>query len=182
MRFTLPNVLDNDTKAGTSENRCKKNFHIEGTFAVPRPVPYGYEYFCGIGYYKFYPLGSKSFNSAIAICENDGAYLAILNSEAEMEVLRSIFARHPYLPRYAYLGFHDQKKEGDFVTIFGDPLSETGYERWLDEEPNQSNDNEDCGTMHRSGHLNDYPCERSFEVPFFCEYDPFLLKSYEKNF
>lgn len=32
--------------------------------------------------------------------------------------------------RSAFVGFHDLYKEGEYVTIFGDPLVSTGYEKW----------------------------------------------------
>ncbi|KAG8236594.1 hypothetical protein J437_LFUL016946 [Ladona fulva] len=170
----LPENAKLDVKTSVSESQGRKTLIFQGAYTVPSSAPRGYEYFPGVGYYKFYPKGTKSYSKAMDTCINDGAHLAILNSEAEMKVLRSIFARHPDVFRYAYLGYHDQAEEGKFFTIFGDPLSKTGYERWDEGEPNQSYGNEDCGTMHRSGGLNDSPCERDFSMPFFCEYDPFL--------
>ncbi|KAG8236593.1 hypothetical protein J437_LFUL016945 [Ladona fulva] len=170
----MPENAKLNVKTVVSEFKGRKALIIQGTYMVPRPAPQGYEYFPGVGYYKFYTEGTKLYSEAMGTCINDGAHLAVLNSEAEMKVLKSIFARHPDVFRFAYLGFHDQVEEGTFFTIFGDPLSKTGYERWDEGEPNQYNGNEDCGTMHRSGGFNDSPCEIDFNMPFFCEYDPFL--------
>ncbi|KAG8229812.1 hypothetical protein J437_LFUL008180 [Ladona fulva] len=92
----------------------------EPNFSVPPPKPAGYEYFPGVGYYKFYPDGVKTFNEALNICQNDGAHLAIINSVAESEVLKFIYARFPKAKEWAYLGFHDLEVEGKFVTISGE--------------------------------------------------------------
>ncbi|KAG8236598.1 hypothetical protein J437_LFUL016950, partial [Ladona fulva] len=79
----------------------------------------GYEYFPGVGYYKFHSEGTHSFWDAKSICENEGGYLAIPNSQKEMNVYNQIYRRFSHVYNYAYLGFHDVHEEGRFVTIFG---------------------------------------------------------------
>ncbi|KAG8239926.1 hypothetical protein J437_LFUL019477 [Ladona fulva] len=66
-----------DVKGSTSEFGDLQTFYIQGIFAVPPTKPAGYEYFPGVGYYKFYADGVNTFNEALNICQNEGAHLAI---------------------------------------------------------------------------------------------------------
>lgn len=52
------------------------------------------------------------------------------------------------------------------VFFLGDDLTQIGYTNWYPLEPN-GGVSENCGSMHFSGKLNDFPCD----VPavFFCE-------------
>jgi hypothetical protein len=86
----------------------------------PCKIPQGYEHFRGQGYYKFYPEGAKCFKQAAARCEQDGAKLAIINSDDEEKVLKTIYSRHPRARDWAYLGFDDIATEGKYFTIEGE--------------------------------------------------------------
>ncbi|KAG8236595.1 hypothetical protein J437_LFUL016947 [Ladona fulva] len=145
----MPENAKLDVKTYVSESEGRKTMIFQGKYTAPPPAPHGHEYFPGVGYYKFYPESTAKFDKAMDTCRNDGAHLAILNSEAEMKVLKSIFARHP----------------------------KTGYERWDGGEPYNYNGNDHCGAMTKSGLLNDHSCETIFNMPFLCEYDPFLGKN-----
>ncbi|KAG8229813.1 hypothetical protein J437_LFUL008181 [Ladona fulva] len=85
--------------------------------------------------------------------------------------MKLIYARFPKAKEWAYLGFHDLEVEGKFVTIFGEPLSSTGFITWYPGTPDQHQGNEDCGSMHRTGRLNDLYCDKLGPWPFFCEFD-----------
>jgi len=83
----------------------------------------GYELFPGVGYYKFHSK-SATWNDAWNICTQEGAHLAIVNSEAESKVLKEIFSRFPKLQDvtyndFAFIGFHDLYNEGLYLTIYG---------------------------------------------------------------
>ncbi|KAG8231322.1 hypothetical protein J437_LFUL019527 [Ladona fulva] len=142
------------------------------TLVVP-PRPADYELFPGVGYYKFHTNFAKGFEEASSICAKEGGHLAIVNSESEHQVLATMFARHPESDLktvWAFVGFHDRLVEGEFVTIFGQPLNSTGFTRWSSPgQPDNYKGIEDCGTVHRNGGLNDIPC--TSHLPFFCEYD-----------
>ncbi|XP_067004404.2 hemolymph lipopolysaccharide-binding protein [Anabrus simplex] len=154
---------------------------IEATITSPPPrAGPDYELFPGVGYYKFHTT-PVTWNEAEKICEKEGAHLAIINSEAESGVLALIFARHPKIPG-AYdgvvsIGFHDKYVEGQYITVFGEPLSSTGFTDWSTngaQQPDNSggsdtNPGEDCGSMHRNGLLNDIRCE--YKMPFICEHE-----------
>lgn len=72
--------------------------------AVTKPIPEGYEYRQGLGYYKFH-TDRKSWNNAKLACEDEGAYLAVINSDAEAQALRDMFPVKP--EDYAHIGFYD---------------------------------------------------------------------------
>ena len=71
-----------------------------------------------------------------------------------------------------FLGISDIDEEGSWVTIHGSPL---GFTNWDQGEPNNANDNEDCGFMHKeSGKWNDRKC--SYAYPFICQFKTGTLK------
>lgn len=88
--------------------------------APPLRAGPGYELHRGIGYYKVHSE-PRTWQEARRICADEGAHLAIVNSEEESKVLQSILA--PVAARlktvWAFVGFHDLYEEGQYVTIFG---------------------------------------------------------------
>jgi hypothetical protein len=90
-------------------------------FAAPplRAGP-GYELHRGVGYYKIH-TELKTWQEARQICAQEGAHLAIVNSEEESQVLQSLFV--PVAAKlkvaWAFIGFHDLYNEGQYLTIFG---------------------------------------------------------------
>ncbi|KAG8237277.1 hypothetical protein J437_LFUL017473 [Ladona fulva] len=150
-----------------------QKFHLDAVFAVVPPKPSDYEYFPGVGYYKFHTTFANGFEDASSKCAKEGGHLAIVNSESEHQVLSTIFERFPESSLKAisaFVGFHDREKEGEFVTIFGQPLNTTGLTRWSSAvQPDNYAGAEDCGSVHRNGGFNDIGC--SSKIPFFCEYD-----------
>ncbi|XP_067000227.2 hemolymph lipopolysaccharide-binding protein [Anabrus simplex] len=137
----------------------------------------GYVWFPQIGHYKLHITPVK-WNQALLACQKEGAHLAIINSELEAEALAKLFAQHPTIPGasynyIAYLGFNDFAKTGSFATIFGQPLSETGYMKWGRGQPSGG---QHCGALSRDVAmlfdeskvvLNDVWCEE--KLAFFCE-------------
>ncbi|XP_049961674.1 macrophage mannose receptor 1-like [Schistocerca serialis cubense] len=149
---------------------------LPGRVQRKRPGP-GYELFPGVGFYKLHTT-TDTWENARRKCEAEGGHLAIINSEMEASTLQAIFKRHPVIHDtvwndFALVGFHDQFNEGQYVTVYGEPLSTTGYHRWWSVS---SPDNlgyssvsagEDCGSVHRNGGLNDISCY--MKHAFFCE-------------
>jgi hypothetical protein len=84
----------------------------------------GYELFPGVGHYKLHTKSAKWYE-ARRICVQEGAHLAIVNSEAESKVLKEILARFPKLENVTFnevalIGFHDLYEEGQYLTIYGE--------------------------------------------------------------
>lgn len=141
--------------------------------APPLRAGPGYELHRGVGYYKLHSE-LKTWHEARQICAQEGGHLAIINSEEESKVLQSIFAPAAAKLRvvWAFIGFHDLYIEGQYLTVFDEPLSSTGFYRWYPSQPNNAGGSatlpgEDCGAMHTNGGLNDYGC--NVKVPFICE-------------
>ncbi|PSN53543.1 Hemolymph lipopolysaccharide-binding protein [Blattella germanica] len=134
------------------------------------PGPF-YERVRGMGFYKLHTQ-SKTWKEAKAICEREGAHLAIMNSAEEVALLQEFRRRLPRLhgnglDDLVYLGFNDIQTEGVWVTIFNEPLYLTGYTNWELGEPNNGT-NENCGCIVlTSGRIHDCLC--SDVIPFFCE-------------
>ncbi|KAK7864516.1 hypothetical protein R5R35_003125 [Gryllus longicercus] len=131
-----------------------------------KSIPPGYEHFPGHGYYRLHTV-PVDWMTAKATCEREGAYLVIINSQEEANLVKKLFNRDRDVGTWLHLGFHDLYKEGKYVTLFGEPLSETGYITWSPGQPDNYNNNENCGSMHPEGGLNDLNC--SVKKPFVCE-------------
>ncbi|XP_069694779.1 hemolymph lipopolysaccharide-binding protein-like [Periplaneta americana] len=135
-------------------------------------IPPGYELTRDLGYYKFHKT-PKTWDEARKICEEEGAHLVIINSEEESGILQKLFSTVNETigtsnNNYISIGFHDRFVEGEYITIFGKPLGSTGFIRWSsDRQPDNAGGNEDCGSMHRNGGLNDITC--SSKLYFICE-------------
>ncbi|XP_069696358.1 hemolymph lipopolysaccharide-binding protein-like [Periplaneta americana] len=155
-------------KCGTGDDIIQ----IEASIKAPPPrAGPGYELFPGQGYYKFHSKAAI-WNDARTICNQEGAHLAIINSEEESKVLKDIFSRFPKIKDvtyndFAFIGFHDLYTEGLYLTIYDKPLSSTGFIRWAGHQPDDAGGNEDCGSIHRSGGLNDLVCDKKHA--FICE-------------
>ncbi|XP_071447901.1 hemolymph lipopolysaccharide-binding protein-like [Hetaerina americana] len=93
--------------------------------SVASPKPNDCEFFPGVGYYRFY-TNLSTFGEAGSGCSKDGGHLAIINSDADY-----------------VLGFHDQIKDRDCITSFGEPLASTGFLNWDQFNPNGVG-KEDC--------------------------------------
>ncbi|XP_021923416.1 hemolymph lipopolysaccharide-binding protein-like isoform X2 [Zootermopsis nevadensis] len=147
---------------------------IESVNIVATVTGPDYELFPGMGYYKLHTT-PRTWNEALRTCAVEGAHLAIVNSESEARFLQLLFSRHPKITGgnhndYAYLGVHDMFSEGQFTTIFGDPLNNTGYMKWVGGQPDNggAEPGSDCLSLYRAqANFNDLPC--NWKLAAFCE-------------
>lgn len=164
-----------------TSTQCDGSHSVQTVASITAPPPGPplgyhppeYELFPGVGYYKFHTT-PKTWDEARRICQQEGGYLVVINSEAESKVMQNFLdgarnikgANHN---DYAFVGFHDRFVEGEYLTVFGKPLSSTGFARWASlQQPDNAGGNENCGSIHRNGGLNDIPCP--WKLPFFCEH------------
>ncbi|XP_044739759.1 uncharacterized protein LOC123301094 [Chrysoperla carnea] len=148
--------------------------------AQSKSIPSDYFRFLD-SYYKFH-TSSTTWAEARRICEAEGAYLTIVNSEDEAYFLVRLFSQYPAAvlngitclngANFVSIGFHDIFQEGEYVTIDGKSIRSSGYIHWQPGEPNNSaGENssvvENCGSFHRNGGLNDLSCR--CRIPFVCE-------------
>ncbi|XP_044737456.1 hemolymph lipopolysaccharide-binding protein-like [Chrysoperla carnea] len=135
-------------------------------------VPRGYVLFEN-SFYKYH-RDPQTWAKARQICEVEGGYLAIVNSEEEANFLRGMMSKYPddvltdvVHKSCVFLGFHDYFKEGEFVTIDGKSLESSGYMHWAAGQPDNAGGKENCGALLRNGRLFDLPC--GDKIPFICE-------------
>jgi hypothetical protein len=83
---------------------------------APRPVPEGYRKFSESDYFKFHAEGN-TWVPARDICDQEGAHLAVVNSEAEAKFISSIWDSKS---DWAFIGTHDLYVEGTYVTIYSE--------------------------------------------------------------
>ena len=70
----------------------------------------------------------------------------------------------------ALLGLHDFFHEGEWLTILGEPLTETGYAEWTTKWYGPQPDNyqgQNCGALVIHGGMDDVFCHE--KLAFFCE-------------
>ncbi|XP_063380575.1 macrophage mannose receptor 1-like [Cydia fagiglandana] len=155
---------------------------------VPKcgPEDNGYIYNAKIGScYKFH-REDKWWKDAFASCDSEGAYLAIINSDDEAEVLKKLFRANQYGRRegqvpdwvneVAHIGFVDWGREGGlWMTIHGQTLEDAGYLEWNHGEPNNAT-NQFCGAMFINGRFDDVNCydgdPDQWTRSFICEKQP----------
>lgn len=66
------------------------------------------------------------------------------------------------------------------MKFLGSTLQSTGYTNWVPGQPDNYGGNENCGSMHISGGLNDYSC--SIPALFFCEIESNVFPSLDQRF
>ncbi|XP_067006770.2 hemolymph lipopolysaccharide-binding protein [Anabrus simplex] len=168
---TVPWQLD--VQQGVKES---SRYLLASLSVNPAPAQ-DYQFFPLLGRYKIHTL-AKSWSEAYHICQQEGAHLAIINSDTEAHVLMELYKRSPKAEGAtydgsAYIGLNDLVTEGKYVTVFGEDISKTGYVKWSKGEPNNSggsdtNPGQDCGVfLKSSGLFDDARCTNKF--PFICE-------------
>ncbi|XP_069690965.1 hemolymph lipopolysaccharide-binding protein-like [Periplaneta americana] len=128
-----------------------------------------YELITEFGYYKLH-TSIKNWLDAYDVCRQENAHLLIINSDKEAKAVQRLWIRHPkslgdWRDGWSYAGIHDKFKEGNFVTIFNQPLSEIGYTKWSKEPSGTVSEN--CGMINFEGEYGDAPC--NVLMTFICE-------------
>jgi hypothetical protein len=82
----------------------------------PRPVPEGYRKFSESDYFKFY-AAENIWVPARDICQQEGAHLAVVNSDAEAKFISALWNSKM---DWAFIGTHDLYEEGIYVTIYSE--------------------------------------------------------------
>ncbi|XP_046386346.1 hemolymph lipopolysaccharide-binding protein-like [Ischnura elegans] len=181
--FALFSVDSNATRIATNWNADldintkveeKMQFmHALGVYAEAphgfhaNQVPARYTLYPGVGYYKMYNLTTThlSFTEAFYNCSYDGGHMAIINSEAEANLFKSFWKKFPTGGSFVYLGFNDLHKAGEFRTILGQTLEESGYNKW---GPNEPSGKSLCGFFDENALHRVMSC--TSKRPFLCEY------------
>ncbi|XP_049948982.1 hemolymph lipopolysaccharide-binding protein-like isoform X3 [Schistocerca serialis cubense] len=157
------------TRQGCGDDETLTTFF--SVVAPPPRVGADYKFFRNVGYYKLH-TEKMNWENARRTCAKEGAHLAIVNSVAEENAIREVMRAHSSDNFAAFIGFHDIFKEGEYVTVLGEPLKSSGRVSWAKGEPNNgmfpgSPEGEDCGNIYADGTIND--CRCTLEMPFVCE-------------
>ncbi|PSN54442.1 hypothetical protein C0J52_06670 [Blattella germanica] len=120
--------------------------------------------------YYFVYKNELEWLEASNYCGAEGAHLVVINSAEESEVVAKVMASGSF--RLIHAGFHDLFIEGDYMTVTGQPLAQTGFSTWYDGEPTDDRTSgleEDCGMIYSDGTLGDQPCTN--QMAFICEHE-----------
>ncbi|XP_075986559.1 macrophage mannose receptor 1-like [Anticarsia gemmatalis] len=127
--------------------------------------------------YKFHTK-PRSYEYADFVCSAEGGRIVSINSTEEAEIIRQLYAQYPnermignFYKDRILVGFYKEsyKFGADWKTQNGKYLEESGFSKFAPGEPS-SESTENCGSMMRSGLLNDTPCDMA--APFVCEKTP----------
>ncbi|KAL6440356.1 hypothetical protein ACFW04_003123 [Cataglyphis niger] len=126
----------------------------------------GYMVTPGINAHKLHPR-KLTWNKARQACIQEGGHLAIINSDSEEKILLRMLQEEKI--NVAWLGLHDYFEEGDWVTVKGEELENTGYTRWTTKWPNEPDNynGQNCAALIVEGGMDDNSCNNLFS--FFCE-------------
>ncbi|XP_011139851.2 hemolymph lipopolysaccharide-binding protein-like [Harpegnathos saltator] len=108
------------------------------------------------------------WNEARKACIEERGHLAIINSASEENILLRLMQKQNIAK--AWIGLHDLYEEGNWVTVTGEALENTGYSKWTTKFPNQPDNKggaQNCGALVTEGGLDDDRC--TLKYPFFCE-------------
>ncbi|XP_066994927.2 hemolymph lipopolysaccharide-binding protein [Anabrus simplex] len=167
----------------TSTCQGKDTYKLRSTAIVSNYAfkpPADYELVDELYFYK-YPAVAMSWHEAKKFCEDDGTNLLIINSEDEAQSVKRYRDRKPKLPGPpgifdTWVGITDEEKEGEYKTIFGQPLSSTGYpKRHSSHAGGPSRNCVFLSTWEGSVGLADTACAN--KLPFICEFDVHLRPS-----
>ncbi|KAG6444119.1 CD209 antigen [Manduca sexta] len=142
-------------------------------------VDTGYQLNAKTGHcYKFHEY-AMSWSLAYLRCVAEGGQLVVINSAAEADVVKALFAKYPAKSikkgsepvNVIFVGFRDLNQSNVWRTINGQSLEEAGYANWAAGEPNNViNQKQYHGAMYREGGLDDY--NHDVPAPFICEKHP----------
>ncbi len=96
-----------------------------------------------------------TWNDAQAHAESYGGYLAVINTQAENDLLSSFL-----VTQSAFIGLSDQDVEGNFTWVNGDPVT---FSKWYPGQPNDYGIGQDCVELLPTGQWNDQYCHKAQE-------------------
>ncbi|XP_013180701.1 PREDICTED: macrophage mannose receptor 1-like isoform X2 [Papilio xuthus] len=137
---------------------------------------------------RCYKLHSTPANwtEAALVCDIEHSYLAVINSEVEAQHLAMLigdaFSTNDITPNACSsiaLGFSKKDKTG-WKTVLGEYIETSGYKQWAENEPDNENENKECGAMDYNGSLTSISCDA--KCYFICEHENELLGYVDDRF
>ncbi|KAG7207840.1 hypothetical protein KM043_009441 [Ampulex compressa] len=157
-------------------NAIQQIFYFYGQRRSPlekvtdRQVPDGYIVTPDVAAHKLNPR-LLNWNRARKACIEEGGHLAVIRSEAEEKLMLKLLEESGKAA--AWVGFHDQFEEGDWVSVKDEALENTGYSRWTTKfsssQPDNNAGNQHCASLVKEGGMDDETC--TVLRPYFCKID-----------
>ncbi|XP_054984692.1 C-type lectin domain family 17, member A isoform X1 [Sorex araneus] len=103
----------------------------------------------------YFSQNTKSWDTAQKFCKDHFSHLVIVNSHSEQKF---ITRTKNYPSRVYWLGMSDRQKERVWRWLDSSLVTDA-LNFWAPGEPNDSDSNEDCGSLGSMGRWNDLPCD-----------------------
>ncbi|XP_063227599.1 uncharacterized protein LOC134533837 [Bacillus rossius redtenbacheri] len=125
----------------------------------------GYVDISGVGRYNLVER-NVTWRKARSLCNDEAAHLLVLDSAKEYEAIIQHFGRNiTSSGQEVHIGFHSLFVHDEWLTIFDDPLGESGYSKWIIDNPEEG---ERCGGLcTEPDGLCSQHCDKS--LFFICE-------------
>lgn len=101
-----------------NDNNCEWGFAFLCEKSLTKPIPDGYKFFPGVGFYKHY-LSPTPYSIAEKRCNEDGGYLAVPKTYEEAHILIRMYDNYLEV-KESLVGITDAAKEGTFLTVTGE--------------------------------------------------------------
>ncbi|XP_069695682.1 hemolymph lipopolysaccharide-binding protein-like [Periplaneta americana] len=142
---------------------CSK---VPSKHTYKKQPPSDYHLIPCLGYYKLHK-NMKNFDGAWATCAQEGAHLAVINSETEALALVPWWVTFS-ANNFPFIGLYDPKRNGRFVTVFNKTQDAAGYNKWMVGEPD-ARGVQNCGLLSSEGTLSNGGCD-GLKL-FICEFE-----------
>ena len=129
---------------------------------LAQACPHDWVPFGGSCFRQFYHAYALSWHETRAKCRTVGADLVSVNCEEDQKFLDSFMTGRGWY----YIGFTDASVEGTFRWSDG---STSTYTKWLANEPNNAESNEDCTVALIGRGWNDIKCHHQYRHYYACE-------------
>ena len=116
----LTNIIESSAQEGDKWFKpveVKQDFGVDRTWEL-NLINKGYSLYSGLGYYKVYTQ-NLAWGKAWKQCDSDGAHLLILNSDNEVEIVKTLVQTVAPNTFAFIIGFNDYFLEGNYLTIHG---------------------------------------------------------------
>ncbi|XP_015671217.1 hepatic lectin [Protobothrops mucrosquamatus] len=132
-----------------SQGRSKWDQHLENLYPCGAKSR-EWKHFDGACY--FFSVTQVIWHTAKSKCEEENSELVVITNQYEQNFLETETRSQRF-----WIGLSDHNTEGQWRWVDNTDYR-TSFKNWLEGEPNDNSNNEDCGELYEAGKWNDVSC------------------------